>query len=70
MHLAANSGRQCMFLAQQWAGAVPNSRFLTSRMDCRGKSDIWPSHVPSMGLILVLLLSELDAMVKVTTGLV
>ena len=45
MHLVANagpnSGRQHLFSAQQWANAVPNFGFLTSRMVCRGKSDTW-----------------------------
>ena len=74
MHLAANSGpnsgRQHLFSAQQRANAVPNSGFLTSRMVCRGKSDTWPSNVPSMSPTLALLLSELDAIVKLTIGLV
>ena len=73
MHLAANSGPnsgyQHLFSAQQRANAVPNSGFLTSRMVCRGKSDTWPSNVPSMGWTLALLLSELDAIVKMTIGL-
>ena len=74
MKLAANSGpnsgRQHLFSAQQWADAVPSSGFLTSRMVCRGKIDTWRSNVPSMGRTLALLLSELDAIVKVTIGLV
>ena len=74
MHLASNSGpnsgRQNLFSAQQRANAVPNFGFLTSRMGCRGKSDTWPSSMPSMGQTLALLLSELDAIVKVTIGLV
>ena len=53
MHLAANSGpnseRQYLFLEQQRADTVPNSGFLTTRMDCRGKSDTWPNNVPSIG---------------------
>ena len=68
MHLAANSGRQYLFSAQQWANAVPNSGFLTSGMVCRGKSDTWPSNVPSMSPTLALLLSELDTIVKMTIG--
>ena len=72
MHLACNSGpnsgHQYLFSAQQWANAVPNSGFLTSRMVCRGKSDTWPSTVPSMSPTLVLLLSKLDAIVKMTIG--
>ena len=63
LHLAANSGpnsgRLHLFSAQQQAIALPNSGFLTSRMVCRGKSDTWPSNVPSMGPTLVLLFSEL-----------
>ena len=51
MHLAANSGPnsgcQHFFSAQQRANAVPNSGFLSSGMVCRGKSDTWPSNVPS-----------------------
>ena len=74
MYLAANpgpnSGCQHLFLAQQRADAVPNSGFLNSGMVCRGKSDTWPSNVPSMSLTLALLLSELDAIVKMTIGLV
>ena len=70
MHLAVNSGRQHLFSAQQRANAAPNSGFLTSRMVCRGKSDTWPSNVPSMSQTLALLLSELDTIVKVTIGLV
>ena len=74
MHLAANagpnSGRQHLFSAQQRANAVPNCGFLTSKMVCRGKSDTWPSNVPSMSPTLAPLLSELDAIVKMTIGLV
>ena len=74
MHLAVNcgpnSGRQDLVLVQQRADAVSNSGFLTSRMVCPGKSDTWPSNVPSMDGTLALLLSELDAIVKVTIGLV
>ena len=74
MHLAANSGpnsgRQHFFSAQQRANAVSNSGFLTSRMVYRGKSDTWHSNVPSMARTLALLLSELDAIIKVTIGLV
>ena len=74
MHLAVNSGpnsgRQHLFLAQQRANAVPNSDFLTSRIVCRGKSDTWPSNMPSMSPTLALLLSELDDIVKMTIGLV
>ena len=74
MHFAANagpnSGRQHLFSAQQRANAVPNSGFLTSRMVCRGKSDTWRSNVPSMIPTLALLLSELDAIVKMKIGLV
>ena len=74
MHLAdnsgPNSGRQYLFSAQQWANAVPNSGFLTSGMVCRGKSDTWPSNVPSMSPNLAFLLLELDAIVKMTIGLV
>ena len=74
MHLAANSGpnsgRQHLFSAQQRANAVPNSGFLTSRIVCRAKSDTWPSNVPSMSPNLALLLSELDAIVTMTIGLV
>ena len=74
MHLATiavpNSGRQHLFSAQERANAVPIPDFLTSRMVCRGKSDTWPSKVPSMSPTLVLLLSELDAIVKMTIGLV
>ena len=74
MHLAVNSGpnsgRQHFFLTQQRANAVPNSGFLTSRMVCCGKSDKWPSNVPSIGQTLALLHSELDVIVKVTIGLV
>ena len=74
MHLAANSGPKCghqhLFLAQQRPDAVPISGFLTSRMVYRDKSDTWPSNVLSMGQTLALLLSELDAIVKVTIGLV
>ena len=55
---------------QKRANAVPNSGFLTSRMVSRGKSDTWPSNVPSMSPTLALLLSELDAIVKMTIGLV
>ena len=73
MHLAANagpnSGRLHFFSAQQRANAMPNSGFLTSRMVCHGKSDTWPSNVPSMSPTLALLLSELDAIVKMTIGL-
>ena len=69
MHLAVNSGpnfdRQHFFSAQQRAGAVSKSGFLTSRMVYRGKSDTWPSNVPSLGRILALLHLELDAIVKV-----
>ena len=69
MNLAANSGpnsgRQHLFPAQQRANAVPNSGFLTPRMFCPGKSDTWPSNVPSMGRILSILLSALDAIVKI-----
>ena len=54
----------------QRTDAVPNSGFLTSRMVFRGKSHTWRSNVPSMGRTLVLLLSELDAIVKMTIGLV
>ena len=61
---------QHLFSAQQRFNTVPNSGFLTSRMVCRGKSDTWPSNVPSMGRTLALLLSELDVIVKVTFGLV
>ena len=72
MHLAANSGpnsgHQYLFSAQQWASTVPNSGFLTSGMVCRDKSDTWPSNVPSMSPTLALLLSELDAIVKMTIG--
>ena len=72
MHLAANSGpnsgRQYLFSAQQWANAVPNSGCLTSGIVCRSKSDTWPSNVPSMSPTLTLLLSELDAIVKMTIG--
>ena len=72
MHLAANSGlnsgRQHLFSAQQWANAVPNSDFLTSRMVCHDKSDTRPSNVLSMGQTLDVLLSELDAIVNVTIG--
>ena len=74
MHLAANSGpnsgRQYLFSAQQWANAAPNSGFLTSGMVCHDKSDTWPNNVPSMSPTLALLLSELDAIVKITIGLV
>ena len=49
---------------------MPNSGYLTSRMVCRGKSDTWSSNVPTMGQTVALLLSELDAIVKMTTGLV
>ena len=74
MHLAPNSGpnfgHQHLFSAQQRANAVPNSGFLTSRMVCRAKSDTWPSDVPSMNPNLALLLSELDAIVTMTIGLV
>ena len=44
--------------------------FLTSRMVCRGKSDIRPSNLLSMGRTRALLLSELDAIVNMTIGLV
>ena len=70
MHLATYSGRQHLFSAQQRADAVPNSGSLTSRIVCRGKSDTWPNNVPFMGRTQTLLLSELDAIVKVTIGLV
>ena len=40
---------------------MPNSGFLTSKMVCRGKSDIWPSNVPSTSPTLALLLSEMAA---------
>ena len=74
MHLEANigpnSGREHLFSAQQRAKSVPNSGFLTFRMVCCGKSDIWRSNVASMGQTLALLLSELDAMVKMAIGLV
>ena len=74
MHLAANtgpnSGRQHFFSAQQRADAGLNSGFLTSRMVCRGKSDTWPSNVPSMSPTQALLLSDLDATVKITIDLV
>ena len=74
MHLGANagpnSGRQHLFSAQQRANAVPNSRFLTFKMVCRDKSDTWPSNVLSMGQTPALLISKLDAMVKMTIGLV
>ena len=74
MDLAANSGpnsgRQHLFFAHHRPDAVPNSGLLTSGMVCRGKSDTWPSNVPSMGQTLTLLLSELDLIVKVTIGLV
>ena len=73
MHLVANSGpnsgRQYLFSSQQRADAVPNSGFLTYRIVCRGKSDTWPSNVTSMGQTLTFLISELDAIVKVTIGL-
>ena len=73
MYLAANlgpnSGRQHLFSAEQRADAVSTSRFLTSRMVFPGKNDTWRSNVLSMGHILALLLSELDAMEKVTIGL-
>ena len=74
MHLTANSGpnfgHQHLFSAQQRADAVPNFGFLSSIMVCRGKSDTWPINVPSMGRTLALLLSKLDATVKVTIGFV
>ena len=74
MYLAANSGpnsgRQHLFLTQQRANAVPKSGFLTSRMVSRGKSDTWHSSVPSVARTLALLLLELDAIIKVTIGLV
>ena len=74
IHLVANFGpnsdRQHLLSAQQRADAVPNSRFLSSRIVCRGKSDTWPSNMPSMDQTLALLLSEMDAMVKVTISLV
>ena len=74
MHLAANSGsnsyRQHLAAAQKRANAVPNSYFLTYRMVSRGKSDTCPSNVLFMGWNLALLLSELDAIVKVTIGLI
>ena len=74
IYLATNSGpdsgRQYLCSAQQRANAVPNSGFLTSRRVCRGTSETWPSNVPSMGWTLTLLLSELDAIVKMTIGLV
>ena len=74
LYLAASSGPnfgcQHLIFAQQWADAVPNFGFLSSKIFCRDKSDTWPSKVPSMGRTLALLLSELDAIVKVTIGLV
>ena len=74
MHLASNSGpnfgRQHLFLSHQRVDGVPNPGFLTSRMVCLGKNDTWPSNVQSMGWTLALLLSELDAIVKVTIGFV
>ena len=74
MHLVANSGPnygcQDLFSAQQRADTVPNFGFLNSRMVCLSKSETWPSNVPSMGRTLDLLLSELDAIVKVTISLV
>ena len=74
MHLAANSGPnsgcQHLFSAQQWADAVPDSGFLTSRMVYRGESDTWSSNILSMGRALALLLSKLIAMVKVKIGLI
>ena len=63
MHLAANSGpnssRQYLLSAQQRVNAVPNSSFLTSRIVCHGKSNTWPSNVPSMGRTLTFLILEL-----------
>ena len=47
-----------------------HSGFFTSRLVCRGKSYTWPSNVPSMDRTLALLLPQLDAIVKVTIGLV
>ena len=74
MYLAANSGinsvRQHLFSVQQRANFVPNSGFLTSRMVWCGRSETWSSNVPSMGRTLALLLSELNAIVKGTIGLV
>ena len=64
------NGRQDLFSAQQRANVVPNSGFLTSRMVCRDKNDTWPSNEPSMSPNLALLTSELDAIVKMTIGLV
>ena len=73
MHLAANSGpnsvRQQLISEQQQVDAVPNSGFLTSRIVFCGKSDTWSSTVPPMGRNLALLLSRLDAIVKVTISL-
>ena len=65
-----NYGRQHLFSAQQRADAVPDSGFLTSGMVCRGQSDTWFSNMPSMGHTRALLLSQLDAIVKVTIGIV
>ena len=65
-----NSGRQHLFSAQKGADAVPNPGFLTSRMVSRGKNDRWPGNVPTMGQAMALPLLELDALVRVTIGLV